>query len=122
MNPDVKRLTAKIEALEWVIQTATTAALQPLEGRSKRRSSVLEHLIHSVTLYTDHAGRHSCLSTEPKRALISVKEAARVLGIGRSRCYELIRRSVLPSVQLGRRRLVPRHLLLEWVERGVLAE
>ncbi len=42
------------------------------------------------------------------RLTYSVAEAARVLGISRSYCYELVQQGVLPSLRLGRRRLVPR--------------
>jgi excisionase family DNA binding protein len=45
-----------------------------------------------------------------------VTEAARVLGISRSYCYELVQEGVLPSLQLGRRRLVPRAALERYVE------
>ncbi len=41
------------------------------------------------------------------RALISVAEAARVLGVSRSYAYELISSGFLSSIRLGRRVLVP---------------
>ena len=41
-------------------------------------------------------------------SLIAVEEAARLLGIGRSTTYELVRIGVLRSVKIGRRRLIPR--------------
>jgi excisionase family DNA binding protein len=43
--------------------------------------------------------------TEP--LLISVREAAQRLGLGRDRTYQLIREGRLRSVALGRKRLVP---------------
>jgi excisionase family DNA binding protein len=54
--------------------------------------------------------------------LISVNEAARRLGIGRSLCYELIASGQLPRVRVGRRTLVPVIALQEWVDRQLLAE
>lgn len=39
--------------------------------------------------------------------LISVGEAARRLGIGRTKTYELIDRGQIPTVKIGKRRLVP---------------
>jgi len=54
--------------------------------------------------------------------LISVNEAARRLGIGRSLCYELIASGQLPRVRVGRRTLVPVTALHEWVDRKLLAE
>ncbi len=47
--------------------------------------------------------------------LISVPEAARLLSIGRNTCYELIAAERLPSVKLGRRRLVSRAALEAWI-------
>jgi excisionase family DNA binding protein len=41
------------------------------------------------------------------RALISVNEAARVIGVSRSYAYELVASGILASVRLGRRVLVP---------------
>jgi excisionase family DNA binding protein len=54
--------------------------------------------------------------------LISVNEAARRLGIGRSLCYELIASGQLPRVRAGRRTLVPVTALQDWVDRQLLAE
>ncbi|MGQ0824116.1 MAG: helix-turn-helix domain-containing protein [Actinomycetota bacterium] len=44
---------------------------------------------------------------------VSVTEAARLLGIGRTLAYDLVARGVLPSVRLGRRVLIPRYALAE---------
>ena len=53
--------------------------------------------------------------------LISVEEAARLLAISRNLAYELVRQGRLPHVRLGRRILVPRFGLEQWVaqEAGV---
>lgn len=51
----------------------------------------------------------------PDRLVYSVEEAASALGIGRSLAFELARRGELPTVRLGRRRVIPRHLLLDWL-------
>jgi len=47
--------------------------------------------------------------------LISVREAAQTLGIGRDRCYALVHAGQLPSVSIGRRLLIPRAALERWV-------
>lgn len=49
------------------------------------------------------------------RATISVEEAAKVIGIGRSAAYEAARQGQLPTRRLGRRLLVPVPALLEWL-------
>lgn len=50
------------------------------------------------------------LITEPPRCL-SVEDAARLLNVGRSTAYDLIRSGRLRSFKIGRRRLVPREAL-----------
>ena len=45
--------------------------------------------------------------SDSDRRTLTVEEAARVLGIGRSLAYELVSRGELPSVRLGRRIVVP---------------
>ena len=47
--------------------------------------------------------------------LVSVEEAAKLLGIGRGLAYDLVREGRLPHVKLGRRVLVPRQGLEEWI-------
>lgn len=41
------------------------------------------------------------------RTVITVEEAAAVLGIGRTAAYEAVRRGQVPALRLGRRVLVP---------------
>lgn len=48
--------------------------------------------------------------------VVSVEEAAGLLGISRGLAYELVRRGELPSIRLGRRLVVPRRKLLELVD------
>ena len=55
------------------------------------------------------------------RVTVSVEEAARLLGIGRSAAYEAARRGELPTRRLGRRLLVPVPALLEWLGTAVAA-
>ncbi|MBI4345925.1 MAG: excisionase family DNA-binding protein [Elusimicrobia bacterium] len=51
--------------------------------------------------------------------LISVEEAGKRLGVGRTFAYELVASGELPSVKLGRRRLVPVAALSEYVDRAL---
>jgi len=48
-------------------------------------------------------------------ALLTVREAAAFLRIGRNTCYELIRQRRIPHVRLGRRFLIPRYGLEQWI-------
>ena len=49
--------------------------------------------------------------------LISVPAAARLLSIGRNAAYDLIAAGTLPSIKLGRRRLVSVIALEAWIAR-----
>jgi excisionase family DNA binding protein len=53
------------------------------------------------------------------RLLYSISEAAVVLGIPRSRAYELVRRGIIPTIDDYGRKMVPARLLEQDVERRV---
>jgi len=48
--------------------------------------------------------------------LLSVEEAADVIGLGRTRTYELVMTKKIQSVKVGRRRLVVRSSLVDFVQ------
>jgi excisionase family DNA binding protein len=52
------------------------------------------------------------------RLTLSVPEAARLLGVSRAHAYELVARNELPAVRLGRRILVPRHVIEALLHQG----
>lgn len=47
---------------------------------------------------------------------LSIDEAAAMLGISRAHAYELVRRGELPRLRLGRRVVIPKRALEEYVE------
>ncbi len=47
--------------------------------------------------------------------MLTVEEAALLLGLGRTAAYEAARRGEIPSRRLGRRVIVPVAALLEWL-------
>jgi excisionase family DNA binding protein len=51
--------------------------------------------------------------------LVSVEQAAAILGIGRTRFFDLVMSHSVTSVKIGRRRLIVRSSLAEFVERLV---
>ena len=53
--------------------------------------------------------------TAGERLVLTVTEAAGVLGISRALAYELVARGELPSIRLGRRVVVPRARLAAMV-------
>jgi excisionase family DNA binding protein len=48
--------------------------------------------------------------------LVSVREGAHYVGIGRDSAYQLVHSGVWPSVRIGRRLLIPRAALERWVQ------
>lgn len=62
------------------------------------------------------------LDTIAARTMITVEEAASLLGIGRSAAYEAARRGQLPTRRLGRRLFVPVPAFLEWLSATSLSE
>ena len=52
----------------------------------------------------------------------TVEEAAKVLGIGRQKAYELAREGKLPVLRLGKRILLPRIALDRMLERAGMDE
>lgn len=59
------------------------------------------------------AGRRS-----PCRETLTVEEAGKVLGIGRTLAYRLARSGQIPTVRLGGRVLVPRGALMRMLDGG----
>lgn len=51
------------------------------------------------------------------KMLLTVEEAARALGLGRTFVYELIMRREISSIKLGRKRRIPVEALDEFVAR-----
>jgi excisionase family DNA binding protein len=47
----------------------------------------------------------------PQRMVLTVKETAKVLGLGLNQTYEAIRRGLIPSMRIGKRIIVPRAAL-----------
>lgn len=49
--------------------------------------------------------------------LLTVKELAEVLRIGRSSAYELCRQNEFPVIRIGKSIRIPSKALFEWIER-----
>ena len=64
------------------------------------------------SIRSDDGARTSGPLGERDRLVLTITEAAEVLGISRAFAYELAARGELPMIRLGRRRLVPRKALL----------
>ena len=59
--------------------------------------------------------KHSVLDELAAQATITIEQAAKVLGLGRTAAYEAARRGEFPTRRLGRRVVVPVPALLEWL-------
>ena len=55
------------------------------------------------------------------KQILSVQEAAAILGLGRSAAYEAVRRGDIPTIKIGRRHLVPKLALERLLKEGIRA-
>ncbi len=53
------------------------------------------------------------MSEEPESLFVSVDQASKLLGIGRSLLYELMTRGEIPYRQFGTRRVIPRAWIIQ---------
>lgn len=53
---------------------------------------------------------------EREPLLLSVREAAKLLRVGKGTAYNLAAEGLIPVLRVGRRILVPREALLRWIE------
>ncbi len=59
---------------------------------------------------------------EMDKLLLRPREVTELLGLSRSRVYELLCQGQLPSVRIGRSIRVPSRALTEWVEKQQLEQ
>lgn len=50
-----------------------------------------------------------------ERLVYTVQEVTEMLGVSRSHVYELIRRNIIPTLDIGKRRVVPKKKFEEWI-------
>ncbi|MDO4982309.1 MAG: helix-turn-helix domain-containing protein [Eubacteriales bacterium] len=62
------------------------------------------------------------MTNNSERIAISITEAAALLGISRTKAYELAKSEGFPSVTIGGRKLVNRRLLGVWLDRNTGGE
>jgi excisionase family DNA binding protein len=55
-------------------------------------------------------------ATAAQPLLLRGAEVAQLLGIGRSKAYELMARRELPTIRIGQSIRVPKHALVAWIE------
>lgn len=52
---------------------------------------------------------------ETEKLVYSIQEVAYLLDISKSYAYELVRNGTIPSLTLGRKRVIPKEQFLRWV-------
>ena len=55
------------------------------------------------------------MSQQYERATYSIPEAAQIIGIGLSLCRELVKKGEIPAKVLGRRVVIPKKALDNWL-------
>ena len=54
-----------------------------------------------------------------EKLTLSVEEVGKMLGVSRQVAYQLIHRPDFPTIQIGRRVLIPKKQLEEWMDQQV---
>lgn len=50
-----------------------------------------------------------------ERPTLTVTEMAEIIGVGRAKAYEMVKREQVPAIRAGRQILIPTHALREWL-------
>ena len=57
-------------------------------------------------------------SSPGTKMTVSVQEAAKMIGISKPKMYELIREGEIPSIHVGKKIVIPRQGILDWLSEG----
>ncbi len=86
-----------------VARSGVTVGAVPAERGAQRR-----YLVSTVSTQPAIVAGHNLVGAPDIPLLVAVPDAARLLGIGVTLTWELVRSGAIPSVKLGRRVLVSR--------------
>ncbi len=92
-----------------------TKTMESSVARLKALADELER-IEDATPKFESVPEFVCSEFTPTKMLMSVSEAAEMLGLSKSTVYTLIHRDDFPVVRLGRRTLINVKKLQEWVD------
>lgn len=53
-----------------------------------------------------------------EKIVYTIPEVAQLLGISRSYAYELVKRNEIPILKLGKRRMIPKQYLEQWIQKN----
>ncbi len=62
--------------------------------------------------------RAQCSLSPYAKLTCSVSEAAKILGISKPTMYDLVHKGTIPSITVGRKILISRAALIDWLENG----
>ena len=62
--------------------------------------------------------RAQCSLSPYAKLTCSVSEAAKILGISKPTMYDLVHKGTIPSITVGRKILISRTALIDWLENG----
>ena len=91
---------------EQVLQIVTEVLRRLDETAAPRREPV--YLDNSMTQQ----------SSPGTKMTLSVREAAEMIGISKPKMYELIREGEIPSIHVGKKIVIARQALLDWLSEG----
>jgi excisionase family DNA binding protein len=98
-----------VEEIRSLVADALEGAAAALRGPARQRQ-----LIGEVADQEGGTSQHS-ETGQDQRLLVNVQEAAKLLGLGRTNVYALIGRGEIPTILIGRRRLISTAALADWV-------
>lgn len=61
-------------------------------------------------------------NTEADKIVYTIKEVQEVLGLGKNNVYKLLKLPTFPVIKIGKRYLIPKKELEEWVSKSVRKE
>ncbi len=59
-----------------------------------------------------------CEMSPHAKLTCTVSEAAQILGVSKPTMYDLVHKGTIPSTKVGRKILISRHVLTNWLENG----
>ena len=90
--------------IEW--KNRVTIHSKSIKRLSNRKLSVFLHNDKKLWKGTDIM----------EKLVYNVQEVAFMLNISKSHAYELIRRNVIPTLEIGKRKVVPKKKFEDWIE------
>ena len=119
---DARRITAvQLVRLANALQVPPEPSSQPSSRPTTIPTAKPSHdppPPHTPTPSAAHPARAAAVTATDTPATLSVDEAARLLGIGRSAMYAAVNRGNIVAIQIGQRIRIPTHVITNLLEYG----